>query len=419
MPSTLHPESEIATRRSSRSEPNAAEPRPRIPALLRTIARLHTRWLDPVLVVVLGGVGLLGMILASGPGSPLQEYRRPDALAYALVVAQVAPLAFRRRAPLLVLAVTLLATFVLHALDFPLTGADLTPAVAFFTVAARRGPQRTLQGFFGVAAAVLTLTAMGRVDLQMFVLVHVVFAAAWVLGETIRRRGERIAALELSVLAERRSHEQHVQQAVADERIRIAQELHDLAAHALGVIAIQAQAASRSLSARPEQARSSIGVIEGLADEALADLRQLMNFLRNEEVGARRPQPTLDDLERLADGFRRSGLAVRITVEGDPRRLSAGLQTSAYRVVQEALTNTLKHAGRATAEVTLRYAAGVLEVSVVDSGRGLDGELHLGQGLTGMRERVSVFGGTLRYGPDPRGGFRVSARFPLAQASAA
>jgi signal transduction histidine kinase len=388
-------------------------------ALLRVVAKLHTRWLDTMIVVVLGGVGLLGLFLASQPGYPLLGQRRPETLAYALVLLQAAPLGLRRRSPLPVLGTTLLATFAARALNYPLTGADFAPAVAFYTVASRRPPAQALRGGFGVAAVVLTLTALGRVNLQMFVLAHVVFAAAWVLGDALRRRGERIAALEVSALAERRAHEQQVRQAVVDERMRIAQELHDLAAHALGVIAIQAQAATRTLSSRPEQARNSLSVIEGLTDEALADLRQLLGFLRNDEVGARRPQPTLDDLERLADGFRESGLPVQVVIEGKRRRLSAALQTSAYRVVQESLTNALKHAGHATAVVAVRYGSSSLEVEVTDTGKGPDAQMRPGQGLTGMRERMSVFGGSLDYGAGSHGGFVVCARFPVTQADAA
>jgi signal transduction histidine kinase len=268
---------------------------------------------------------------------------------------------------------------------------------------------------------VIPLTLLGRVTLQEFVLAHLVLVVAWVLGDTVRRRGERIIALEQRAAAVRREQQQLIRQAVTDERVRIAQELHDLAAHALGIIAIQAQAASRTMAQRPEQARSSLNAITTLSDEALNELRRLLGFLRSEgdELEARRPQPTLDDLEPLAESFRQARLPVEIIIEGKRRQLPAALETSAYRVVQEALTNTLKHAGRATALVAIRYGSDTIEIEVTDTGRGPKPESQAGQGLTGMRERVTVFGGELAYGAGSHGGFVLRARLPVKQATAA
>ncbi len=388
---------------------------------VRGFTRIHTRWFDALLALMLGAVAVLGLYIASRPGYTLLDHREPDQLAFALVVVQAVPLIWRRQSPSVVLGVILAATFAVRLLNYPLTSADLAGAVAFYTLASRSGFNRTVPGVLGVAGIVIPLTALGRITLLEFVLAHLLVVVAWALGDTVRRRGERILALERKTAAVQREQQQRINQAITDERIRIAQELHDLAAHALGVIAIQAQAASRGIVNRPEQARSSLNAISELADEALTDLRRLLGFLRSDgdELEARRPQPTLDEVEQLADGFRQAGLPVEIVIEGRRRRLSAALQTSAYRLIQESLTNSLKHAGRATALVAIRYGSDEIEIEVVDTGRGPAAHMRAGQGLTGMRERVTVFGGELRYGKGAHGGFVVHARLPIKQASAA
>jgi len=401
---------------STSDPPRRSGARPSLVArlLARLLGHLHSRLTDPAIVGVLLGVGVLGLVLDRTPGALLTGQRAPDALAFALVVAQAVPLIRRRQAPLSVFAVVLLATVGLRVRRYPFTGADLAAAVAFFSLAARDRPERTFQAAAAVAGGVMALTLLGMLPFETFVLLHLVFGAAWVLGHDMRRR--RIREGRLAEQAEQAQREQAalVEHAVTHERVRMAQELHDLAAHALGVIAIQAEAGRRALGPRPEQARSALAAIGGMADEALADLRHLLGFLRGDEALARRPQPTLDDLDELVDSFRTAGLQVTLQVQGDLGRLSTTLQTATYRVVQEALTNTLKHAGYASARVAVRRGAEALEVEVVDTGRGAAPGSRPGEGLTGMRERVTMLGGDLRSGTGPEGGYTVRARLPTA-----
>lgn len=374
---------------------------------------LHTRITDPALALLLLGVGVLGFVLDRTPGAMLSGQRAPDVWAFALVALQTLPLVRRQQLPFTVFAVVLVATVGLRVLAYPVTGADLATAVAFFSLAARDRPERTFQAAAAVAGVVIALTLLRLVPFETFVLLHLVFGAAWILGNDLRKRRLREGTLAQQAQQARREQELLVEHAIANERVRMAQELHDLAAHALGVIAIQAQAGRRALGRRPEQAGSALTAIGGMADEALADLRHLLGFLRGDEALARRPQPSLDDLGALVDSFRTAGLPVNVSVRDDLGRPSASLQTAVYRVVQEALTNTLKHAGYATARVVVRRGAEALEVEVVDTGRGAAPGSVAGEGLTGMRERVTMLGGELRWGSGPEGGFTVRARLPV------
>jgi signal transduction histidine kinase len=365
-------------------------------------------WPDLLIAALLGAIGVLALLRAQAAGTVGLGQRGPDAVAYLLVALQTVPLCWRRRAPLAVLAVVLPAASAFWLLGYPDARSDLAAPLAFYTVASRLPPGQVVRAAAIVAVSLYVLVAAGRAPADTFLVLHVVYGGAWVLGDTVRRRGERIIALQ-------REQQLRIRQAIVEERVRIAQEVHDLATHALGVIAIQAQAGTRALEQRPEQTKASLAAVADLADEALTDLRKLLGFLRSDELDARRPQPTLDSLEPLADGFRRAGLPVRISTEGPRRPLTGALQTSAYRVVKEALTNTLKHAGPATAQVAIRYGDNVLEVEVVDTGRGPARTVQPGNGLAGMRERVGVFGGELTYGARAQRGFAVTARMPITE----
>jgi signal transduction histidine kinase len=218
---------------------------------------------------------------------------------------------------------------------------------------------------------------------------------------------------------------------VAEERGRIARELHDVVAHSVSVMTVQAGAARRTLAASPDQAAAALGQIESTGRQALVELRRLLGLLRDgdqQDVAALAPQPGLDHLESLTAAAREAGLPVEVTVEGDPRPLPAGVDLSAYRIVQEALTNSLRHAGPARAQVRIRYGREDLEVQVTDDGNGVESAVgrrstdsdrsdrwpdRSGHGHIGMRERVAMFGGTLETGVRPGGGYRVAARLPL------
>ncbi len=224
---------------------------------------------------------------------------------------------------------------------------------------------------------------------------------AWSLGEVLRNR--RVAI------------EQGSRRAVADEQARIARELHDVIAHSVSVIVVQAAAADDVFDERPDQARAALRSIESTGRDALVELRRLLADVRSEDDEPAQPQPGLARIAELAAPLRAAGLEVTLREEGavgDP--LPAGVDLSAYRIVQEALTNTLRHAGASRAEVTIRAGSDLLELEILDDGRGggLVGETA-GRGIAGMRERTAMLGGTLDAGPVPGGGFRVHARLPL------
>jgi signal transduction histidine kinase len=204
---------------------------------------------------------------------------------------------------------------------------------------------------------------------------------------------------------------------VAREQARIARELHDVISHNVSVMVVQAAAGVDVFEAQPARARSALASIESTGREALAELRRLLGVIRPEDEtdATRAPQPRLEQLAALVEQVRSAGLAVDLAVDGLPRPLAPALELAAYRVVQEALTNTLKHAGASKARVTIRYRASELAVEVVDDGPGppiglLTGSGH---GLVGMRERVALVRGSMDARPAPGGGFAVSARFPL------
>jgi signal transduction histidine kinase len=225
---------------------------------------------------------------------------------------------------------------------------------------------------------------------------------------------ERTAELE-------RAREELARRAVAEERLRLARELHDVVAHAMSVIAVQSGVGAHVADSRPEEVGKALAAIETTSRAALTELRRLLGVLRQDsEVQASlTPVPGLANLDSLLAEVGKAGLAVRLRVEGTPLQLPAGVDLSAYRIVQEALTNVVKHAGPAHAQVTIGYRDQEVTVEVTDDGRGAvppasDGRAGTGHGLIGMRERVGAFNGDLEVGPRPGGGFRVAARLPLA-----
>jgi len=219
---------------------------------------------------------------------------------------------------------------------------------------------------------------------------------------SLQRAEARAAQLELEQ-----------REAVVAERARIARELHDVIAHSVSVMTVQAGAAEEMLKRDPALAVEPVRAVQETGRQALVEMKRLVGMLREEddEIGLA-PQPGLADLDRLVKQVREAGLPVEVRIEGEPRPLPLGVDLSAYRVVQEALTNALKHAGRATAIVTLRYGASDVTIEVADDGAGLP-KKGGGHGLVGMRERIGVFGGTFAAGPRDTGGFAVSARLPI------
>jgi signal transduction histidine kinase len=235
------------------------------------------------------------------------------------------------------------------------------------------------------------------------------------LGRWMRHRHRETEQLQARAARTEQEVAEEAARAVADERARIARELHDLVAHSMGVIVIQSQAGQRAVDSDPSAARAALAAIESSGRQGLAEMRRLLGLLTSRDDGSTTPQPSLRGLEDLVAQVRSAGLPVRLETAGDLSALPAGVDLAAYRIVQEALTNVLKHAGAATATVCVRHCGGVLEVEVCDDGRGGgDGIPGTGHGLVGMRERAALYGGGVETGDLPGGGYRVQARLTVA-----
>jgi signal transduction histidine kinase len=271
--------------------------------------------------------------------------------------------------------------------------------------------------------------------LGQLVFVPLLFGICWLAGFALRERAEQAEAAERrAALAERerevaererevaerereaaeREREAVTRIAIAEERARIARELHDIVAHAVSVMVLQAGAVRHKLPVTLQEDREALHGVEQAGRTALAEMRRLLGAMRHETDRVDlRPQPGLGDLPRLVRDVDRAGLPVRLHVDGEPMPLPRAIDLSAYRIVQEGLTNTLKHAGARHADVTLRYRPDTLQIDVVDDGTGAAASDGLGHGLVGIRERVKIYGGDMTAGAAPTGGFVLTAWLPL------
>jgi len=247
------------------------------------------------------------------------------------------------------------------------------------------------------------------------VAVLLLFLVAWVLGDRMRARRAYTAALEERARQLERERERDAEAATVAERTRIARELHDVVAHGVSVIVLHARAAKEVMGTDRAAAQRSLELIENTGRQALTELRTVLGALRTDdsERDERQPQPGLADLDRLVTEVREAGLSVELVTEGEPRPLPPGVAVSAYRIVQEALTNTVKHSTADKARVVVRYGDEQLLVHVTDDGPPRHATTGTGHGLVGMRERVSLFGGRLEVGPRGDGGFDVLAVLPV------
>ncbi|MEV5489518.1 sensor histidine kinase [Streptomyces bobili] len=389
--------------------------------------RRHPTQVDGFWALVLFGISVVAGTTAgeNHEGTDNLALLVPIALLLGLVVA------LRRRVPerMLLLAGALgLAQLVL---DVATMAADFALLVIVYTVAATgaRWASRLALGMGLVAATLAQLRwqteqtgVAGNVAIVVFQTVP--FALAWVLGDSVRTRRAYFAQLEERAARLEKEREAQAKVAVAAERARIARELHDVVAHNVSVMVVQADGAAYVLDAAPDQAKKALETISSTGRQALAEMRRLLGVLRtgeHEEGGEYVPQPDVEQIEDLVQQCRGSGLPVDFKVEGTPRPLPSGVELTAYRIVQEALTNTRKHGGpNAGASVRLVYFDDGLGLLVEDDGKGAPHELYEeggadggGHGLIGMRERIGMVGGTLDAGPRPGGGFRISALLPL------
>jgi signal transduction histidine kinase len=415
-----------------------------VPGLYAWLRR-HPRLVDGALALLLvyPGAGIpklgIGKLLVTLP----------------FVLGMAIPVVFRRAYPMGAFVVVVVNGALQVLLMRRPVGADLAVLVMLYTLAASRPRQVSLRGLAvclaGAAAAIASWhPARGRPDpLAVIGTEAVVLGApvllAWLLGDSARWRRGYYRALEERAARLERERDAQAQVAAAAERARIAREIHDVVAHNVSVMVVQADGAAFALDGSPQRAREALAAISATGRRALAEMRSLLGVLRDQagrngalgdgglgDAGmALTPQPGVDDLADLLEQARTAGLPVSLTIGGDPRPVPAGEALAVYRVVQESLTNVRKHAGPgATAVVSLDYGEDGLLIRVTDDGAGASavpsrpggvtgpaGSTGPGHGLAGMRERVELYGGTARSGPRPGGGYEVVARLPVAMES--
>src|SRR4051812_860275 len=376
---------------------------------------LLDRFLDPLLALSLMAVGAVEVWVET------DQVAGPRGVNTVFLVLVTVPLAWRRQRPMAVLAVVPLgATGWTSALSLPgQHQPPLTPFLALLlavftaSAAAARGWTVVCAEAAWMASGLPTLVT-GADSADNVVPAWIFGAFVWGLGRVVYRQRALAGALADRAARLEGEREEKERLAVALERARIARELHDVVTHNVSVIVVQAGVEGRALGHGGGSTREVLSTIEETGRDTLGELRRLLGVLRkNDDQLPLAPQPTLERLDELTQQVREAGLAVGLRVEGERAPLSAGVELSAYRIVQEALTNSLKHAGAARAEILIRYHPAELEVEVRDDGHGPHSGTRPGHGLLGMRERVTLHRGALEAGGCDGGGFRVHARLPL------
>jgi signal transduction histidine kinase len=372
---------------------------------------------DAALAFVLGlaGLGSLASVATEGHAAAVARLAP-------FVVAMFVAVVFRRKSPVIAFAVGALgaAGQVLFGPGDP--GSSVPVLVLLYTLAAYEPRRVSVPGLVicVVGAAATFFLSIGGIGAAERFLLATVFSSgtalvAWVIGDSMRYRRAYLRSLEDRAARLERERDAQAQIAAAAERARIARELHDVIAHNVSVMVVQADGASYALRTEPERAGQALAAISQTGRLALSEMRRLLGVLRSgDEQADLAPVPGLDQLRELVDQARAAGMSVSLTLDGPPRPLAEGAELAAYRVVQESLTNTRKHGGlAAAARVALRYEPDGLMLQVTDDGLGAaapsDGPGH---GLTGMRERIEMYGGTVQAGPRPGGGYQVTARLP-------
>jgi signal transduction histidine kinase len=390
---------------------------------VRTLPRIWTAlavWAPPV---VLGGLALFEIWV--DPFLQARSFPGPEPVYTVSVLVMVAGLAVRTRAPGLCLAAVLLE-LVVEWSSSPQGNVGVSSEwfvamlVAYYSV----GAHCELRAAVVCLAASLPVTISVNVanvvryddSVGEVASVYPFVFVLWGAGVAARRLRHRATDLEDRVVALARERDEKARAAVAHERARIARELHDVVTHSVTTMVLQAAGARGVIRSHPERADAALQSTETTGRQALRELRRMLGILRTHDDSAPVPQPGLGDVDSLVDQMRDAGLPVRLDVEGPPLGLAPGVDLAAYRIVQEALTNVLKHAGPVEATVLLRYARDELELVISNAGPVTHGTINggePGQGLIGMRERVALYGGMLRTEPDPAGGFTVRALLPL------
>jgi signal transduction histidine kinase len=391
--------------------------------LWRWIRRVPARgWVaDGLLALAVLLVNFSAAFLSGVVEVNVESWRSTDALGYLLLSVGPLALVFRRRWPLPVLAVTLAASTLYSARHYPEGGTGLAIFVALYTVAVVEERRRLV---VAAAAAVALMAASSELVFYRATMFDgeplygaVLLLSAWWLGEAVRNRRAYVAELRDRAEQAERTREEEARRRVDEERLRIARELHDVVSHSIGVISVQAGVAAHLLRRRPDKAAQSLEAIRHASDEALGELHTMLGVLRQPDDGRPplAPAPGLAQLDALVAQAEAAGLKVEVAVEGEPRALPHAVDLACYRIVQESLTNVVRHAGASRATVTVDHHDGEVVIEVRDDGLGAPAAVPAagaGQGINGMRERARALGGTLEAGPCPDGGFLVRARLP-------
>jgi signal transduction histidine kinase len=389
-----------------------------IPALLRLPARVQ----DGLLAVFVALLQIMAVRQVAGTQPAARPLADPANLGYLLLAVSGLVLVVRRRWPVAVFATTVVCSLVYYAAGYPDGPGWIGLFIAIYTLTAQGDGHRSLQLAAAGKTALIVgwlltaeLTPLSAAGWVFFRIGAAIMVAA--LGESVRTRRALMAeAMERAERAER-TREEEARRRVDAERLRIAREVHDTVAHAIAVINVQAGVTAHVLDKRPQQARETLVTIEQTSARALGELRAILGVLRHAADDRRAPAPGLGQVEELAGLAREAGLDVKLEVAAPPRALSSAVDQAAYRILQESITNVIRHAGPARVTISITYGPSDLRILVTDDGQGqraLDRDAaDGGRGIVGMRERAELLDGELTAGPQPGGGFQVRARLPL------
>lgn len=373
---------------------------------------------DAAMAIVLFVSSLLSMV-----GLPeIEGVQSVDVFTFVLIATATLPLAWRRRLPVSVVVVALASFMTYVAIGYPPSWALFGLSFALYSVGTELPFDRS-RIIGGGVIAIATLWAFVGVFVESVPWTGVLgtllfFTFPWLLGLEARRRSQRAKDLEARAVKAEMLHAQEEIEAVRVERARIARELHDAVAHEMTVMTIHAAAAERAITTDPQAAERSLGIVQDAGRRGLTEMRRLLGLLREGGDAEAAPQPGMDSVPALVAQMADAGLQVVLEVDGEPTELSAGVDLSAYRIVQESLTNVIRHAGPDVhAVVHLTYTPDALEITVADNGRGASeglGAEQSGHGLVGMEERAALLGGSMVAGPRAGGGYHVHATIPMA-----
>jgi signal transduction histidine kinase len=371
--------------------------------------RIRPTALDVGLTVGLGAIFIVSTLASN------DEARSLDAFGWLVLAANTVPVLGLRHNPLAVALVLSAAYPTWAMLDYPTHIMQSLPTLAALA-ATGAAPRplwwRAIALIAPIEMMCAVLLGIWDVDVLEIGYIAIVFVVVWALGVALGSRRDHTRALTEKTVALQEAREELARRAVSEERTRIARDLHDIVAHAMSVITVQAGVGAHLIERSPEKAEAALRAIEKTGRGALDDMRRMLGALRSDEFPTQ-PQPTLNSIDLLVANVESAGTPVQVTIEGVVRPLPAGLELTAYRIAQEALTNSVKHAPGAKAGLTLRYGLDDIVIEIVDSGGSPDPAPNDGgQGLKGMRERVELYGGSVEAGPY-NDGFRVVATLPV------